>query len=129
MPANTVRVPSPVSRVSLSSLSAPSTFSARTMRATRRSILLKSSMVIWSVTVCSFAACSCFSACRCGAVACGTDCLGPPLVVFECQLAVHAEQIARDFRGGHREDGGEVNRQHEEGVERFAANPVQLVFP
>src|SRR5437867_5088121 len=44
MPANTVRVPLPVSSVSFKSLSAPSTYSALTILAMRRSSLLKSSM-------------------------------------------------------------------------------------
>ena len=47
MPANTCRVPSsPTSSVSFSSLSAPSTCSASTIRATRKSIFAKSSMEI-----------------------------------------------------------------------------------
>ena len=47
MPAKTVRVrPSPMSSVSLSSLSAPSTCSALTIRAMRRSTLEKSSILI-----------------------------------------------------------------------------------
>ncbi len=47
MPANTVRWrPSPTSSVSRTSLSAPSTASAATMRAMRRSTLAKSSMAI-----------------------------------------------------------------------------------
>src|SRR3569833_1961024 len=44
MPEKTVRVSVPRSRVSFSSLSAPSTCSALAMRATRRSTFLKSSM-------------------------------------------------------------------------------------
>ncbi len=44
MPEKTVRVSVPRSRVSLRSLSAPSTCSALVMRATRRSTFLKSSI-------------------------------------------------------------------------------------
>src|SRR6185437_7282770 len=46
MPAKTVRVSEPRSRVSFSSLSAPSTYSALTIRATLRSMRLNSSMEI-----------------------------------------------------------------------------------
>ena len=46
MPANTLRVSPPRSRVSCSSLSAPSTCSALTMRTTRRSSLAKSSKLM-----------------------------------------------------------------------------------
>src|SRR2546421_2990040 len=71
MPANTVRVSEPRSSVSLSSLSAPSTVSALTIFATRRSIFLNSSMesvapvaaasgeADWAAAVCGLPAAAC----------------------------------------------------------------------
>ena len=131
-------VPSPTSSVRRSSLVAPSTRSASTILAMRRSTLAKSSMPISAASASppgSGAARRRPAASNSASSSFGVDALHQVLVVADAVAAERARRVGEvqrrhlqeglDLRGQRRQHRLEVDGQHAEGLDAHAAHVVQ----